>query len=94
MKLHDTWAHLFKCHQNGMLALCVGFLGGVLGVSVDIDHLLLLFGFKGVGLEGRPLHTTMLVISSLLFIGGCACLGRCVHRLVLKSKEIQNIEVD
>lgn len=63
-------------------ALLVGFLGGVLGVLVDLDHLPALWGKEGA----RSFHTPLLIAASLIALYCFARLGGLLVGEVLKSR--------
>ena len=52
-------------------ALLVGFLCGVVGVLVDIDHVIALFTNR----SGRLLHPPLLITSSIVLCGLIAYVG-------------------
>ena len=64
--------------------LWVILLGGVCGVFIDIDHPIAHYWLTG--LDGRFLHTPLLIASSIIFVGCCAYLGGLFCWMVLKGK--------
>lgn len=64
-------------------ALFVGFLGGVCGVLIDIDHIP---SFLGITNTGRPAHTCLGILAGIVAVYCLACLGRLFIRMVLKSR--------
>jgi len=60
--------------------LWVIMLCGVLGILVDLDHPIAYY----LNLDGRFLHTPLLIISGLIFLGCCAYITGLFLRMVLK----------
>lgn len=59
--------------------LLVGVLCGIVGILVDIDHLISHFN----GRSGHFLHTPILIIAGIIICGALAYLGGLLIRMVL-----------
>ena len=74
-----------KCALGFLQAFCAFCLLGLVGVVVDVDHVLVLF-WKGLPItwenlltnSGRPLHIPLLVVSGVV----CVCFGALLVRQV------------
>lgn len=72
-------------------SLFVGFLCGIAGVLVDIDHPIA--NYTNKELDGRFLHTPILVISSVVFCFNLARIGRLYNKKVLRRKNVSEIRL-
>jgi len=63
--------------------LWVGLLCGFISVLVDLDHIIAYYWVRG--LDGRFLHTPLLIISCCVLCYLGACLARLFFRVVLRG---------
>ena len=68
--------------QVGRVPLWVIGTCGLVGVLVDLDHFIAYYWLTG--LNGRFLHTPLLIVSGVVFLGCCAYIARLLLRMVLK----------
>jgi len=66
------------------IPLWVGVLCGVISVLVDLDHIIAHYWLTG--LDGRFLHTPLLIISCGILFSCCAYIGGLLIWLVLGGK--------
>jgi len=72
---------ILHCQVLG-IPLWVILLCGVIGVLVDIDHIIAYYWVRS--LDGRFLHTPLLIISCVVLCGCCTYIGGLLLRMVLK----------
>ena len=70
-------------------AFCTFCVCGITGVLVDIDHII---SWSTKGLEGRFLHTPLLIFAGGIILITCAYLGRLYIKRLLRSKR-ENLPV-
>ncbi len=71
-------------YQVCSVPLWVIGLCGMVGVLVDLDHLIAYYWLTGLG--GRFLHTPLLIVSGAVLLGCCAYITGLLVRLVLGGK--------
>ena len=77
----DMWLQDISNYQVFGIPLWVILLCGVAGILVDLDHPIAYYWLKG--LNGRFLHTPLLIASCIVFLGCCAYIGGLLITLVL-----------
>ena len=76
------WLQGTTHYQVFGVPLWVIVLCGVIGILVDIDHPIAYYWIRS--LNGRFLHTPLLITSGIVLCGCCAYIGGLLIRMVLK----------
>jgi hypothetical protein len=84
LQQNDMGLRLFNNYKKQWLALGLGFWGGFAGILVDIDHWFNTTGFKGWGMDGRPLHVPLAILACCVGVYSYSRLRRLAFRVVLK----------
>jgi len=72
-------------------ALFVGVLCGIASVLIDVDHPIAYYTDKG--LDARFLHTSILIISSVVLCISFACPRRLFYKKVLRRKHVTELRL-
>ena len=79
-----VWCRDMVRHLLRSRPFYIGFMCGAISVLPDIDHIIAYYWLKG--LDGRFLHTPLLIGASTLIVIMCAYIGRLYIKYFLGKK--------